>query len=62
MNARMPLRVDKNTRTICGKSGDLELHHISQEPERYSKHTRDRPLSGSSRRRILRSPPARDEP
>ena len=33
MNARMPLRVDKNHCTICGKSGDLELHHISQEPE-----------------------------
>ena len=31
MNARMPLRVDKNHCTICGKSGDLELHHISQE-------------------------------
>ncbi len=30
---KMPLRVDKNHCTICGKRGDLELHHISQEPE-----------------------------
>lgn len=30
---KVPLRVDKNHCTICGSSGDLELHHISQEPE-----------------------------